>query len=100
MDGNAGHELLPGEVAHMTGYSTQMIRWLVDHGRLPARRGPGGVRLIPLEAVERLARERAALEQRARDPEAIRDGGDPQAMQDRRNTNRYAPACASVRRRW
>ncbi len=97
--GVAERELLPGEAARMTGYSTQMIRWLVDHGRLPARRGPGGVRLIPREAVERLARERTVLEQRACDLERRISTPDV-SRQDGGSATRYPPACASVRRRW
>ena len=51
--------VLPSEAARMIGCSPQWIRALVDSGRLPAERGPGGIRLIDRRAVKRLAQERA-----------------------------------------
>ncbi len=51
-------ELAVGEVAKELGVSPQRVRQLADEGKLPARRGPYGVRLFSREAVERLARER------------------------------------------
>ena len=94
-------EILPGEAARITGYSVQMIRYLVDHGLLAARRGPGGVRLISREAVERIARERAVLEQRAHDLE--RRASDPEGDRGNRDggsATRWPPAAASVRPYW
>lgn len=51
-------EVLPSEAARIIGCSPQRVRQLVDDGRLPARRGPRGIRLIERRAAERLARDR------------------------------------------
>jgi hypothetical protein len=57
-------EVLASEAARIIGCSSQRIRQLVDAGRLPARRGPLGMRFIEREAVERLARERGLKSER------------------------------------
>lgn len=47
-----------GQAALMLGCSSNYVRVLVDTGRLPAERGPLGVRLIDKSAVEEMARTR------------------------------------------
>lgn len=47
-----------GEAAKELDVSTQRVRQLTDAGKLPARRGPYGTRLIDRRAVEDLKRER------------------------------------------
>ena len=51
--------VLPSEAARLIGVSSGYVRALVDAGRLPAKRGPIGIRLIERTAVERFAQERA-----------------------------------------
>jgi excisionase family DNA binding protein len=65
-------EVLVGEAAHDLRLSPQRVRQLVDSGRLPARRGPLGMRLIRREAVEKLAEQRKRAERQR--PGAIHGG--------------------------
>lgn len=57
-ESTASPVLLPGQAAKLLGCGPGYVRYLVDAGRLPAQRGPGNMRLIPLAAVEALRRER------------------------------------------
>jgi excisionase family DNA binding protein len=50
--------VLVGEAGRLLGISPQRVRQLVDEGRLPAQRGPLGMRLIDRRAIERLAEQR------------------------------------------
>ncbi len=50
--------VLSSQAARMIGVSPGYIRVLVDTGRLRARRGPLGIRLIDRTAVEQFAQER------------------------------------------
>jgi excisionase family DNA binding protein len=65
-------EVLPSEAGRLTGLSPQRVRQLVDSGRLPARRGPLGMRLIRREDVEKLAEQRKRAERQR--PGAIHGG--------------------------
>jgi excisionase family DNA binding protein len=56
--------LTPGQAARLLNLSPQRVRQMADEGRLPCDRTPLG-RLFPAEAVEALARERAAGQVRA-----------------------------------
>lgn len=56
-----------GEAARLLKCSPGWVRYLVDTGRLAAKRGAMGIRLIERAAVEKLARERRGRHgQRAR----------------------------------
>jgi len=50
--------ILPSQAALLLGCSAGYVRWLTDTGRLPAQRGPMGIRLIEKAAVETFARNR------------------------------------------
>jgi helix-turn-helix protein len=50
--------LLASEAARMLDLSPQRVRQLVDGGRLAARRGPRGIRLIERKALEALVERR------------------------------------------
>ncbi|HLY23522.1 MAG TPA: helix-turn-helix domain-containing protein [bacterium] len=50
--------ILPSEAARIIGVSPGYVRSLVDAGRLKAKRGPLGVRLIDRSAVVAFAQER------------------------------------------
>ncbi len=50
--------LLPAEAAQLLGVSAALVRHLVDCGRLAGVRTPSGRRLIFLQSVEALRRER------------------------------------------
>lgn len=50
--------LLPHQAARILKVTPERVRQLCDAGRIPCERGTLGIRLIPREAVERLARER------------------------------------------
>lgn len=55
-----------GEAARLLGLSSDMVRRLEDHGRLPAQRTTNGVRLLRRGDVEGLAAERTREEQNAK----------------------------------
>lgn len=59
--------MLPSAAARELGVSVARVRQMVDAGDLPAQRGSGGYRLIPSEAVKRLAEERKHRVERHRD---------------------------------
>ena len=54
--------VLASEAGRLLGLSPQRIRQLVDQGRLAARRGPRGMRLIERKAVEALIEQRRQRE--------------------------------------
>ncbi len=55
------HFVLPSEAARLLGLSVQRVRQLVDQGRLAARRGPRGMRLIERKALEALREQRSGV---------------------------------------
>jgi len=50
--------VLASEAGRLLGLSPQRVRQLVDAGRLAARRGPHGMRMIEKRAVEALIEQR------------------------------------------
>lgn len=63
---SAGELISTGAAGHLLGVSRERVRQLIDQGRLPAMRGPYGMRMIRREAVLKLAQERGREQQRAR----------------------------------
>lgn len=54
--------VLASEAARLLGLSPQRVRQLVAQGRLAARRGPRGMRLIERKAVDALIEQRRRRE--------------------------------------